>query len=58
MAKNDNKPPKSAKGSVEKQDSEKKSVEVSEKKSHAQDLEQNGDLINHPKFAKFKKGEV
>jgi hypothetical protein len=43
--------------SVEKQDLEKKSVEVSEKKSHAQDLEQNDDLKNHPKFSKFNKGE-
>ena len=41
----------------EKQDQSEKSVEVSEKKSHAQDLQQNDDLKNHPKFSKFYKGE-
>jgi hypothetical protein len=51
------KPVEKSVDSVEKQDSEKKPVEVLEKKSHAQDLEQNGDLKNHPKFAKFYKGE-
>jgi hypothetical protein len=44
-------------GSVEKQDSEKKPVEKSGQKSQDSVLNQKDDLQNHPKFAKFKKGD-
>lgn len=44
--------------SVESPDLEKKVVEVQQKTPQDQIIEKNDDLKNHPKFAKFKAGEL
>ncbi len=47
----------SPKSPAEKQDLEKKPVEVSGKKSQDKEIKLKDDLNSHPKFAKFKQGD-